>query len=363
MSPPAAIRATVYVCDSLKLRINDLDHVLSILVNIPLGRAVSSTDPADEFLREAAIRALADDIRELRDALESVWFTLDPIEAERAAIARGALPLLAEYVMSGIPSVVRDAKNGRLWALARPVFSAITNRLERKNASNDGVLLTVANAWAVTAPVTLSDRVKRIPSGNTHIRIERFETGNGPRFEVYLSGTNFAGNASDPWNAESNFDLAQTGSSPSFVAVRRALASAGVTPNAAIVITGHSQGGLLALALARTGDYTVDAVITVGTPIGVIPDVKGIQSIHVVHPEDPVPAAGGLINPNSSTWVIGADDGVTLIRAHDRNSYVTSMDRLDEQHEPEIDTLLQRINPEGSGMSRDYAATATDRNR
>lgn len=363
MTGAIAVRSTTYVAESLRLRIGDLGHALSILANVPVGRSVSVTDPAAHVVFESNVRALTADIHALKLALESVWFTLDPVEAERASIARGALPVFAQYVMSGIPAVMRDARSGKLWALARPLFGELIRSVHHSASTDGSVAVTASNPRSVIAPTTLAERVSRIPSGDTHIRIDRFSTVEGPRFEVYLSGTNFSGGADDPWNAQSNLDLARTGSAPSLLAVTRALELAGVTSTSAIVITGHSQGGLLALAVARSGQFNVDAVITVGTPVGVIPDVPDIPTIHVVHPEDPVPSLGGTIVPGSGAWVIAAEPGVTLIQAHDRASYIPSMTRLDQQHEPEVDRLLSRINAEGVGESRDFRATASDQNR
>ena len=362
MTTPIAFRSTTYVSESLRLRVTDLKNALSHATNIPLGRSVSPTDPASQIVLEGGIRELVADIRDLASALESVWYSLDPVEAERSSVARGSLPAAAQYVMSGTPAIIRDARNGRLWALGRPLLGELVERIPRESASQNTVSLTSTNPSVIAAPVSLADRVSRIPGGDTHIRIERFDTPTGPRFEVYLSGTNFAGGPDDPWNAQSNLDLARSGSSPSLTAVKQALAEAGVTRESDIVITGHSQGGLLALALARSGDYTVDAVITVGTPVGVIPNVESVPSIHLVHPEDPVPALGGPIRADSSTWVIGAERGVTLFQAHDRTSYVPTAKRLDSQHETEVDALLARIKSGGIGESRDYCATVIGRN-
>ena len=306
---------------------------------------------------------LVADIARLRSALESVRQTIQPAEEFRSYSLAGATTLLAPYVMSGLFGLASGAMTGRLWAHSRPLMTAILAELPRKLPNGDGAMVTGLVEHSTNPPSGLASRVARIPSEDVHIRIERYADDGGNRFEVYLSGTNFGGGDMDPWNFASNLDLAVTGSSPSVEAVRIAMESAGITRTTPIVLTGHSQGGLIALALANSGDYTVDAVVTVGTPVGVVPDVTTVPTIHVVHPEDPVPAAGGLIAPDSSTWVVHVANGESLIGAHNRVSYLPSVSALDDLHDPRIDDVMTRIQPRGVGVSRDFVAVTSPESR
>ena len=363
MIPPVPVRDVGYAAESLALRVGDLDTALRYACAIVEGTSSWMTDGPERIVLNGRIRMLVADIARMRSALESVVETIHPAEEFRSHSLTGAATLLAPYVMSGLFGVVPGALSGKLWAKSRPLMTAILASLPAESPRGDGAMVTGHAAHSTAAPTGLASRVARIPSDDVHIRIERYSDDGGNRFEVYLSGTNFGGGDMDPWNFASNLELAVTGSSPSVEAVRIAMESAGITRNTPVVLTGHSQGGLIALALANSGDYDVDAVVTVGTPVGVVPDSTTVPTIHVVHPEDPVPAVGGLIDPDSSTWVVHVANGEYLIGAHNKVSYLPSVGALDELHDPRIDELMTRIQPRGVGVSRDFVAVTSPESR
>lgn len=363
MIPPIPVRDVGYAAESLALRVADLDTALRHACGIVEGTSTWYTDGPERVVLNGKIRMLVADIARLRSALQSVIHTIHPAEEVRSHSLAGATTLLAPYVMSGLLGLGITARSGRLWASSRPMMTEILSRLPSEPPSRDGAIVTGRAAHSTAAPTGLASRVARIPSEDVHIRIERYSEDGGNRYEVYLSGTNFFGGDMDPWSFASNLDLAVTGSSPSVEAVRIAMESAGVTRNTPVVLTGHSQGGLIALALANSGDYDVDAVVTVGTPVGVVPDSTSVPTIHVVHPEDPVPAVGGLIDPNSSTWVVHVANGESLIGAHNKVSYLPSVQALDKLHDPRIDALMTRIQPSGVGVTRDYVAVTSPESR
>ena len=296
-------------------------------------------------------RDLAVDMSKSAAALRRAGETLAPEEALRARVARdGALvPVVA--ALGGGAWLWRQIDSGRAWMVVRPLATALLSSRQPVAAANYTVSITARPSGAVVAPQTLEDRVRRIPDGDTHIRIERF----GERVELYLSGTNFVGGPTDPWNALSNVDLARTASAASLVAVRTALTEASVTPTTPITMTGHSQGGLIALALAESGSYRVEGVITVGTPAGIIGDTPGVPTIHLVHPTDPVPPLGGLVSHTSTTWVIEPDGGA-LFDVHHNSAYASSARHLDELRDFEVERLLARVNSSGRGLRSDVRA-------
>lgn len=356
MIPPIPVRDVGYSADSLRCRVDDLDVALRLCGTISMGSSSWATDGPERIVVSGRIRVLAADIARLRTALESVLSTIHIAEGKRTSTLRGALSVLEPYVMSGPITAVSSAFSGQLWAAARPLMSLIIGSLPPVAASTDSVIVRALPQHTTAAPDSVASRVARIPGGDTHIRIERYLTDGGNRFEIYLSGTNFFGSDAEPWNFASNLKLAVSDSSPSLQAVRIAMASAGITRDTPVVFTAHSQGGLIALALANSGDYDVDAIITVGTPVGAVPDSLTVPTIHVVHPEDPVPAAGGTIRPTSFTWVVPTAHGETLINAHHRAGYVPSVAALDDLHDPRVDSIVERIQSTGVGVTRDYLA-------
>jgi hypothetical protein len=91
-----------------------------------------------------------------------------------------------------------------------------------------------------------------------------------------------------------------------------------------------------------------------------MPDVADIPTVHVIHPEDPVPALGGVIDPGSSTWVVPVSHDERLMAAHERVSYVPSVAAIDELNDPRIDALRADNQSTGVGVRRDYLAKVTD---
>ncbi|MEY4396371.1 MAG: hypothetical protein RLZZ40_127 [Actinomycetota bacterium] len=363
MIPPISVREVGYTAAALTTRVDDIDTAIRECVGVTATTSSWATDGPPRIVLDGRIRVFVADLARVRRALESVISTIRPAERERAHSLADAAAPLAQYVMSDWVQLSAAAMSGNLWAAMRPLMSAVIERVPHSTETPAPVTVTPLQSYATSAPDSLESRVQRIPNGDVHIRIERYGDGGGNRFEVYLSGTNFFGDDSEPWNFGSNIDLARTGDSSSLEAVRFAMQAAGITRDTPVVFTGHSQGGLIALALAESGDFDVEAIFTVGTPVGAVPDTSTIPTVHLVHPEDPVPAAGGFINPTSSTWIVPTPHGETLIDAHHRESYVPGMAAIDALHDRRIEELLERIQPRGVGVRRDFVAVANPANR
>jgi hypothetical protein len=298
------------------------------------------------------VRQLATELEETANALRRAAETLAPAEALREHVLRDGALIPIAAVFGGAHWVWRQIESGRAWILIRPLAEAALSRMKPVAPASHDIALSVQSAGPVSAPQTLEDRVSRIPSGDTHIRIERF----GDRVELYLSGTNFTGGTDDPWNAVSNVELARTTSAASLIAVTEALAAVGVTSATPLVVTGHSQGGLIALALADSGRFRLEGVITVGTPAGIVGDTPGIPTIHLIHPNDPIPPLGGLVAQTSTTWIIESENRGALFDVHHNSAYVSSARQVDELNDPEIVRLFERVGSAGRGLRSDVQA-------
>lgn len=122
-------------------------------------------------------------------------------------------------------------------------------------------------------------------------------------------------------------------------AVGAAMKEAGVSPGSEpVMVTGHSQGGIVATRLAvddhfRT-KYHVTEVVTAGSPISRIkvPTSVNVLSLENVH--DPVPRADGVANPdtvNRTNIVVETPKGEKLnglVDAHDASRYARSAAEL-----------------------------------
>ncbi len=91
-------------------------------------------------------------------------------------------------------------------------------------------------------------------------------------------------------------------------AVRLARASSPRSrPDDPVLLVGHSQGGILAAALACDPAFTahqrVTHVVTSGSPVGAFAVPERVRVLSVEHADDPVPRLDLTPNPARSSWV------------------------------------------------------------
>jgi hypothetical protein len=342
MIPPISVSAGTfrYTLDALLIRSDDFGRTVAFLNEAAThigtsGRMQFDPERAALFVE---ITRLARDIDSVRDDIDGVIATIEPNEATRSRIATGAP-----------------------WPLLRPLSQWVVDHTAVEPAIPRWEPMTVTKrAEAITAPRTLVDRTMRIPTGDDQVRIDRFESEDGPRFEVYIAGTDFSTGPHNPWWAGSNVDFLRTGQSRSLSATETALRDAGVTHDTPLVITGHSQGGLIGVALASSGRFTVDAVFTIGTPAGVVASPHGVPTIHVAHPEDPVPALGGIaLESSGTTWFVHPEPRVVGADAHRVDNYLSSSEAVVQLGDPALKSLESRIHRPGVGTATWFRATAS----
>jgi hypothetical protein len=125
--------------------------------------------------------------------------------------------------------------------------------------------------------------------------------------------------------------------------VGEAMRRAGIQSGDPVMLTGHSQGGITAAALASDpafGDqFSVRTVVTGGSPIGRM-DIPGSVSVLALeHSQDAVPMLDGRSNPDRTNWL-------TVERSLPSTSYQVP-------HPLDPGTLLERV--PGPGPSHDTA--------
>lgn len=96
-----------------------------------------------------------------------------------------------------------------------------------------------------------------------------------------------------------------------------------------VVLVGHSQGGILAAALASDAGFTarhrVTHVVTTGSPVGLFPVPDTTRVLSVERGDDPVPRLDLTPNPDRSSWVTvrTTGDGAPVdVRSHRLEGYV-----------------------------------------
>jgi hypothetical protein len=153
------------------------------------------------------------------------------------------------------------------------------------------------------APGGFAELARRIPSagdGSPQLRVERYELPNGEvRWILYSAGTAEWGPVpgDDPWDLTSDVVGVAGGSAGSSRAAVLALRAAGWQPGEPVVPVGHSQGGIVATAVATSGLAATPLLVTFGSPSARAEVPRGVVDVAVEHRDDPVPALGGSPRP------------------------------------------------------------------
>lgn len=189
------------------------------------------------------------------------------------------------------------------------------------------------------APTGVRQRFDRIPEVN-QVRIEKYEAdGMPPRFTVYVGPTETFSPYTDgePWDLTSNTYGVAGLQAGSFRAVELAMAEAGIRPGDEVVLTGFSQGGLVATMVAASGDWNVVGLETHGAPAGNIPLPTGIAGMAIRNTDDLVPALAGpqlehdLMQVERRAFREGVDiPTIEAAPAHQRSGYEATAAAIDD---------------------------------
>ncbi len=148
------------------------------------------------------------------------------------------------------------------------------------------------------------------------VGVERVERADGSRaWVVAIPGTQDAtglGWGRNPMDMGTNVRLMAGARDDGTELVVRAMAQAGVRPGEPVLLAGHSQGGMVAMALAGsaafTGRYTVAAVLTAGSPVAGQAVPGSVPVLHLEHRQDLVPALDGSPSPEGANRTTAVRD-------------------------------------------------------
>jgi len=192
---------------------------------------------------------------------------------------------------------------------------------------------------AVTsAPTGSRERLDRIPEASP-VRIEKYEAdGMPPRYVVYLGPTEtFSPLADDePRDLTSNV-YGVAGLDPgAYRVVELAMADAGIRPGDEVVVSGFSQGGLMADLVIASGDWNVVGKQTFGAPSGNIPMPDGLFGMAVRNTDDFIPALAGpqldhrVLQVEREAFAGDTPPPTALAApAHQRGGYADTADAID----------------------------------
>ena len=194
------------------------------------------------------------------------------------------------------------------------------------------------------------------PDGEGAVEVQTIRSPDGTiRHVVYLPGTDDL--ATTPWNQDG--DVRDLGTNLLLVSgqdnayqqgVLEAMQQAGIRPGEPVALVGHSQGGMVAAAIAAQSSagspYSVTHVVTAGSPTAHLDGFPpGSHVLSLENHGDVVPLLDGEDNPDSAEQVtVRFDDRVaSIVGDHDLDSYVAGRGRRPAQR--------RRFDPGTAGQS------------
>jgi len=112
--------------------------------------------------------------------------------------------------------------------------------------------------------------------------------------------------------------------------------AAGIDPADPVMLVGFSQGGIMAghLAANRQGDYNIQGILVVGSPIDHMQIPSGVNVVSIQHTFDPVPHLDGRPPVfHGSHWDTygGGNDLVSPEAAHYVPNYAETVASIDKE--------------------------------
>lgn len=266
----------------------------------------------------------------------------------------------AERLVAGLGGVVDGM-------LPTPVWGTRAGRSPVERAAADlarGLprrpMAVTATSSPVIAPIrSTTDAAQAIQTayraGPGSVIVQRVDHADGSRgWVVAIPGTQSMslGAGSNPFDNRTNLAAMAGVADDSSALVASALRSAGARAGEAVLLAGHSQGGMVAVRLAGdpafAGTYRVRSVLTMGSPIGAMAVPATTQALAMENQSDTVPAVDGTPNPDvpNVTTVkrdlaasrdprdVAASEG--FFASHDLGRYAQTADEVDASDHPSI---------------------------
>jgi hypothetical protein len=205
------------------------------------------------------------------------------------------------------------------------------------------------------------------------VQIVQVIDGDGtPSYIVQIPGTQEWGphRGSNPVDLTTNVRLMAGDLTLMQQQVAEAMRRAGITPGDPVMLTGHSQGGITAAALASDpafrDEFAVRTVVTGGSPIARFDIPADVSVLSLEHGQDAVPMLDGRKNPDRTNWVtikrdLGTvQDGVLPVpsvgAAHGTEVYAQTGALVDVSDDPSVqvwrDRAQQFLSGQAGGVTR-----------
>ncbi len=195
------------------------------------------------------------------------------------------------------------------------------------------------------------------------VTVERLDRPDGSRsWLVAVPGTQSWGFDQDvATDMGTNLELVGGVANPMTAGVLAAMGAAGIAPDEPVVLAGHSQGGMVALAAATAaaGSYRIGGVVTAGSPSVPGHTPAGVPVIRLEHDEDAVPQTDGAPTQAGGdvtrvTRSLADDHPVLPLEAHAVTGYVATAGLVDAAvaaapgSSPGVAAVTRLLGPEGT---------------
>lgn len=326
------------------------------------GVAVTAARQAHDSraaLTQRAVRGAADDLQHafpywtgrpvVVDGQTIDPVTLTPVQR----VALGLVP--AARTLGAVRGAGRGPGGGTRPARVSPVppsWSTVTGRL------------TDADLLRRTAAV--ADRSRSAKAAVLEV-LRTTTPGGGRRWTVLVPGTQdlLVGGPS-PLDNLTNLEAMAGLPTAVETGVTSALDQAGVAPGEAVMLVGHSQGGMVAARLAAdpvfTARYDVRAVLTAGGPVGGIAVPADVAVLSLEEIEDPVVGLDGLANRagDNHVTVVADTRGLPGVgHPHDLSSYTAAAELLEHAEDPALERWHARTALPAGGHTEALAFEVT----
>lgn len=305
------------------------------------GRVVSTVGAATEFgwnlLQDGAPRPVRNMVDAQANLLDKVghygdmgwrWLvtgeppSLTEVAANGVLLKAGVLSLVATTLSVGSynPHLLDDGRPAAGEPLPVPVGEpAGTDKDGRFNtpvpSTISAILQTTNAAYGDAGRPGTPDAGVRITAVH--------KPGEPDAYIVSIPGTTrwYPDGAANATDLTGNLELAGGNLSTAAQSVRLAMEKAGIPDGAPVMLSGHSQGGMIAAALAADGSFTgrfnVTNVVTFGSPVDSAPIPSRIDVLALQHAGDPVPKV------DLADLTLG--QGVTLSASQDNGAVVVTL--------------------------------------
>lgn len=186
------------------------------------------------------------------------------------------------------------------------------------------------------------------------------EGRSGPAYVVVIPGTEWS-RAKLPFSGDGILEAKFEDSAHVNVAVAGALAEVGAPSGASVLLVGHSQGGMHAVNLANSGpvseNYSVDVVVTAGSPVTEEEAPEKTSFLHLAHEKDWVPVLNLVPPPDRPNQVfVTLDHEVTdppggNPEPHSINEYRQGARAVDLSSHPSIAPVTSAVGAAVAGST------------